>query len=447
MLALAVGVALARGRGGAPGAEVVTALILLGTAAGRDRARRAADPARPLRPARGRGARRSGSAAVGALPRHGRSVAVCARAGGRRGSTGGDLAAEAPRSPRVVRPGCRRWGSRRWRWPGRRCFPPPRAPPASSARCADSGAPRADPRRGARRRARGGARGGRGGGPARRRAAGGAGGRLRAGAAPARQRDAERSRGARSPARPGGARGRGGSGSEAGRSGGGGGRTGAGGERRDARGRTGAGDKPGRAPATTNGRPPRLAPARRLTRPRRRARWRRRLRIWLARRARKARPATGPTRRTGRAAFHATIRARRAPPRADRARQAAIPKRATWNSSGAISTTPHRPAAPAIQAVGSAPRSAGAIWRSSGRQGAARDSLQRLQRSAEQLRARVSRGELGDGDAQAMRSFGRAANGKGAAPGGTGDDGAPAPKLPRRIAKGRDRARANDAGG
>jgi len=57
-----------------------------------------------------------------------------------------------------------------------------------------------------------------------------------------------------------------------------------------------------------------------------------------------------------------------------------------------------------------------------GRQGAARDSLQRLQRSAEQLRARVGRGELGDGDAQAMRSFGRAANGEGEAPSGTGDD-------------------------
>ena len=57
-----------------------------------------------------------------------------------------------------------------------------------------------------------------------------------------------------------------------------------------------------------------------------------------------------------------------------------------------------------------------------GRQGAAQDSLQRLQRSAEQLRTRVSRGELGDADAQAMRSFGRAANGKGAAPNGTNDD-------------------------
>ena len=59
-----------------------------------------------------------------------------------------------------------------------------------------------------------------------------------------------------------------------------------------------------------------------------------------------------------------------------------------------------------------------------GRQGATRDSLQRLQRSAEQLRARVGRGELGDGDAQAMRSFGRAAEGKGksAAPSGRGDE-------------------------
>jgi len=57
-----------------------------------------------------------------------------------------------------------------------------------------------------------------------------------------------------------------------------------------------------------------------------------------------------------------------------------------------------------------------------GRQGAARDSLQSLQRSAGQLRARVGRGELGDGDAQAMRNFGRAASGKREAPSGTGDE-------------------------
>ena len=57
-----------------------------------------------------------------------------------------------------------------------------------------------------------------------------------------------------------------------------------------------------------------------------------------------------------------------------------------------------------------------------GRQGAARDSLERLQRSAEQLRARVGRGDLVEGDAQAMRSFGRAASGKGTAP-GAGADG------------------------
>lgn len=62
-----------------------------------------------------------------------------------------------------------------------------------------------------------------------------------------------------------------------------------------------------------------------------------------------------------------------------------------------------------------------------GRQGAARDSLQRLQRSAEQLRARVGRGELHDGDTHAMRSFGRAASGKGDAPGArAGGDDAPA---------------------
>jgi len=57
-----------------------------------------------------------------------------------------------------------------------------------------------------------------------------------------------------------------------------------------------------------------------------------------------------------------------------------------------------------------------------GRQGAGRDSLRRLQRSAEQLRDRIGRGELGTSDAQAMRRFGRAANGKGARPGGPTDD-------------------------
>jgi hypothetical protein len=56
------------------------------------------------------------------------------------------------------------------------------------------------------------------------------------------------------------------------------------------------------------------------------------------------------------------------------------------------------------------------------RQGAARDSLQSLERSAEQLRTRVSRGELGDSDRQAMRSFGRAAKGEGAAPSASTDE-------------------------
>jgi hypothetical protein len=60
-----------------------------------------------------------------------------------------------------------------------------------------------------------------------------------------------------------------------------------------------------------------------------------------------------------------------------------------------------------------------------GRQGAAQESLQRLQRSAEQLRARVARGELGESDAQAMRNFGRAANGKRATSGGSADDQTP----------------------
>jgi hypothetical protein len=46
------------------------------------------------------------------------------------------------------------------------------------------------------------------------------------------------------------------------------------------------------------------------------------------------------------------------------------------------------------------------------RQGAAADGLRRLQRAADQLRARVGRGELRDGDAQAARSFARAADGQ-----------------------------------
>ena len=131
-----------------------------------------------------------------------------------------------------------------------------------------------------------------------------------------------------------------------------------------------AGKNRGRATATTSRASAALAaPARRLIPSKRRARWRRRLRSWLARRARRVRPTTGPTRGTGPDAFHATIRARRARLHRPRA-TAAIPNHGTWNSSGAISTTPHRPAAPALQAVGNAPRSEGAIWRSSADKGA-----------------------------------------------------------------------------
>jgi len=45
------------------------------------------------------------------------------------------------------------------------------------------------------------------------------------------------------------------------------------------------------------------------------------------------------------------------------------------------------------------------------RQGAAGESLRSVERTAEQLRARIGRGELGSGDAQALRSFGQAARG------------------------------------
>jgi hypothetical protein len=48
-----------------------------------------------------------------------------------------------------------------------------------------------------------------------------------------------------------------------------------------------------------------------------------------------------------------------------------------------------------------------------GRQGAARDGLERLERSAGELRERARRGELRDGENQAMQSFGRAARGGG----------------------------------
>jgi hypothetical protein len=48
-----------------------------------------------------------------------------------------------------------------------------------------------------------------------------------------------------------------------------------------------------------------------------------------------------------------------------------------------------------------------------GRQAAAADSLRRLERAAEQTRARVSRGELRDGDALAAGSFSHAAQGRG----------------------------------
>ena len=46
-----------------------------------------------------------------------------------------------------------------------------------------------------------------------------------------------------------------------------------------------------------------------------------------------------------------------------------------------------------------------------GRQGAAADGLERLARAARQLRERIGRGELRDGDGQALRGFGRAAAG------------------------------------
>ncbi|HEY4395291.1 MAG TPA: hypothetical protein VGP64_14575, partial [Polyangia bacterium] len=60
-----------------------------------------------------------------------------------------------------------------------------------------------------------------------------------------------------------------------------------------------------------------------------------------------------------------------------------------------------------------------------GRQGAAADGLERLARAARQLRERIGRDELRDGDGQALRGFGRAAAGeRGASDGnGPGDRG------------------------
>jgi hypothetical protein len=54
-----------------------------------------------------------------------------------------------------------------------------------------------------------------------------------------------------------------------------------------------------------------------------------------------------------------------------------------------------------------------------GRQGAAEHDLERLAQAARQLRARIGRGELRDGDGQTMRGFGRAAAGEGAEDEGT----------------------------
>ncbi len=61
-----------------------------------------------------------------------------------------------------------------------------------------------------------------------------------------------------------------------------------------------------------------------------------------------------------------------------------------------------------------------------GRQGAAREGLERLARAARQLRERVGRGELRDGDGQKLRGFGRAAAGERATDGDSspGDDSA-----------------------
>jgi hypothetical protein len=58
------------------------------------------------------------------------------------------------------------------------------------------------------------------------------------------------------------------------------------------------------------------------------------------------------------------------------------------------------------------------------RQGAAREALRSLERTAEQLRARVGRGELREGDAQALRTFGQAARGTPGDGEGSGQDGA-----------------------
>ncbi len=61
-----------------------------------------------------------------------------------------------------------------------------------------------------------------------------------------------------------------------------------------------------------------------------------------------------------------------------------------------------------------------------GRQGAAREGLERLARATRQLRERVGRGELRDGDGQSQRGFGRAATGERGDDDGSipGDDGA-----------------------
>ena len=160
------------------------------------------------------------------------------------------------------------------------------------------------------------------------------------------------------------------------------------------------------------------APAARPTRPRRPARWRRPLRIW-----------PGPA---GESADSAEAKDGRRRLSRDDSRAVTAPPETGRETSDPEARHLEKlrrdleEAASACRAGDSRCRQRseerGRELAQLGRQGAAQESLQRLQRSAEQLRARVARGELGESDPQAMRNFGRAANGKRATSGGSADD-------------------------
>ena len=114
------------------------------------------------------------------------------------------------------------------------------------------------------------------------------------------------------------------------------------------------------------------------------------------------------------------------------------PTSAAWNGCSAISTTPPRRAATAIRTAARRPRGAAKIWAKLAGRGASAESLRRLERALRQMRERLGRGEMRDGEQSAMRGFERAARGE-SGTAGPGPGTARTAKSGRRPAAGRRR--------